>query len=549
MMRAWTCLWLSGAAAILAGTPASAAAVQIRSFDAFVAEESALQRSIDAASDDAEAASRLTLARFYAARGLHVEALAALDWRARGAGDDATRLVLAASSFALGRFDDVLDLLADERIAGRQEAAALRAMALARLGAFERATAEFENVGAARPASPYLAGEFLLLKARSALASGDRDAARDLLEDARAHAAAKPEIELAAAEIALAGGAPDARARLSALADDPDRAVAARAALALLIADANARRIARAEVASGLDAVRMRSSGPEFERAWLAAAAALAPHEDPARAIDAFRRLADRHSASDAGSEAKRALSGLVARLAEREDLPPRTIARIFYENIEFAPTGADGDALIRRLAARLDRLDLLSEAAELLEHQVFKRLRGPERTRVAADLAETYLKDRRPSEALRVIRSTRIAGLDPAANERRRLIEATALERVGAPAAALELLGDSANGPALALRADIEWRARDWAGAAASYRRIAAAASPPLDASAKSAVLRAATAYLLSGDRDGFEGFRNEIEPRLGALAETDLIAAMSLETADARAGFLNAYRAVFAP
>ena len=115
-------------------------------------------------------------------------------------------------------------------------------------------------------------------------------------------------------------------------------------------------------------------------------------------------------------------------------------------------------------------------------------------------------------------------------------------------PAAALELLVDASDGAALALRAEIQWRARRWPGAAADYRRLAAAAAAPLDAASKAAILRAATAYLLSGDQEGFRSFRQEVEPRLGPLAELDLIDAMPLDTAAGRAGFLNAYRAVFA-
>jgi hypothetical protein len=536
------------AATLLAAATARSFGAEPASYEAFIAEETALKSAVDTAGDeDARESARLSLARFYAARDLHVEAIAALEAPRRRALSDAARLQLGRSHYALGRYEAALGALDDERLAGLAAARGIRAMSLARLGAFARAADEFRN---AEAADGGLAGEYHLLKARTLLAGGEIAAARTALAaipgDAGTPAA---EVDLAVAEIALAAGDDRARAALTALAAAEGGSVAARAALALFAADAGVGRIPRQDAPDRLHAIAMLSSGPEFERRWLAASAALAPADDPGSAIDAFRRLAERHPLSDAGVAAGRALSGLLSRLAERDDLPARTVARVFYENIEFAPSGAEGDALIRRLAARLEGLDLLSEAAELLEHQVFNRLRGAERTRIAADLADIYLKDRRPSEALRVIRSTRIAGLEPATNERRRLIEATALERVGAPAAARELLGDAAEGAALKLRAEIEWRARNWSGAAAAYRSLAAAAAPPLDDEAKSAITRAAAAYLLAGDAQGFEDFRRGAEARLGELPERRLIDALALATPEDRAGFLKSYSAVFAP
>lgn len=514
-------------------------------YEAFVAQEHQLNAAIAGAADeDAAYAARLALARFYAAEKLHVEALAALGEAGARADDEKARLLVAQSNYALGRFEAAIGGLDDERLAKSAEASALRAMALARIGAYLRAKQEFDT-----HKTPHVdaAAEFALLKAQTALASGDVASAKDALA-AAGGALKSEEFEFVAAKTSLADGDSDARGKLTALAER-EGPIAARAAIALLIHDAKARRVGRKEAAGALEAIRLRSAGPEFDRDYLAAAAALAPDEDPAAAIDALRRLAERYPNSDAGVEAERALGGLVSRLAERSDLPPRTIARIFYENIEFAPAGAEGDALIRDLAGRLARLDLLSEAAELLEHQVFNRLRGSERSRVAADLAEIYLNDRRPSEALRVIRATRIAGLDAQTNERRRLLEATALERAGAPAAALELLGAASQGPALDLRADIEWRAREWAAAANSYRLIAANAAAPLDENAKSAVLRAATAYILANDVSGFEAFRREVSMRLGGMPEEALIEKLALQSAGDRANFLSAYRAVFAP
>ena len=52
---------------------------------------------------------------------------------------------------------------------------------------------------------------------------------------------------------------------------------------------------------------------------------------------------------------------------------------------------------MIRRLADRLASIDLLDQAAELLQYQVDKRLEGAARAQVAARLAMVYLTARTP--------------------------------------------------------------------------------------------------------------------------------------------------------
>jgi hypothetical protein len=174
----------------------------------------------------------------------------------------------------------------------------------------------------------------------------------------------------------------------------------------------------------------------------------------------------------------------------------------------------------------------------------VYKRLRGTERSIVAADLAQVYLDDRRPSEALRVIRSTRIAGLDDETNLRRKLIEAAALERSGAPAVALELLQQSAGSDALQLQADIYWRQQAWSEAGKAYRALFLASAKPLGPSAKGNALRAAAAFLKAGADAEFAAFRKEAEA-LGNSPERELI--NSLAAGASPTAFLDAYRRLY--
>ena len=49
---------------------------------------------------------------------------------------------------------------------------------------------------------------------------------------------------------------------------------------------------------------------------------------------------------------------------------------------------------MIRNLARRLVKVDLLSQAAQLLDYQLENRLHGVARTQIAADLAVEIMKD-----------------------------------------------------------------------------------------------------------------------------------------------------------
>src|SRR6202042_659938 len=72
----------------------------------------------------------------------------------------------------------------------------------------------------------------------------------------------------------------------------------------------------------------------------------------------------------------------------------------LFYDNVDLTPIGSDGDEMIRRMADRLQAVDLLEPAAALLSYQVNKRLDGVARAEVSTKLAAIYLMDHKPQEA-----------------------------------------------------------------------------------------------------------------------------------------------------
>src|SRR5262249_50013121 len=69
------------------------------------------------------------------------------------------------------------------------------------------------------------------------------------------------------------------------------------------------------------------------------------------------------------------------------DPLPAIDAPALFYDFRELTPIGRRGDEMIRRLADRLVAVDLLDQAAELLQHQVDHRLQGAARAQVATRL------------------------------------------------------------------------------------------------------------------------------------------------------------------
>jgi hypothetical protein len=484
---------------------------------------------------DIDPVATIKLARRLAEANLCPEALDA--WRKAGAAIRRDDIPAAARcNFQLGRYEAVLDLTKDVG-AGAE---AHRPMALAALGAYREAAIEFGKLEGVVQGE-----EFWVLAAETALATGDE--ARAARAIAALEAGATPEQAAATtflkARLAhVHGDRGEARRLFNAAARLQTPPWSERARLHQIQCDE--------DDGEALRSAALSWHGGAFEReALLAIGFCDVRRGDIASALRPYRLLATRHQQSDVATVAVNKGAALLPMLlAANSPLPPETAARAFFANVDLAPPGHDGDLLIKDAARRLAELDLHEEAATLLEHQVFKRLRGVERSLVAIELAERYLDAGAAAEAVRVMQSTRIAGLPAEILARRRELEATALARIGRTDAAISLL-EAAGQPRHQRRlAEIYWAERRWSEAARSYAAAFEAGGERRDLAAQLA-LRAAAAHLLAGDRDGYRAFAAIAAARLEDHPVADLIASMG----EARPGvdfdrrFLKDYRAAF--
>ncbi len=122
------------------------------------------------------------------------------------------------------------------------------------------------------------------------------------------------------------------------------------------------------------------------------------------------------------------------------DTLPAIDALALFYDFRELTPIGRRGDEMIRRLADRLVSVDLLDQAAELLQYQVDHRLQGAARAQVATRLAVIYLMNHKADRALATLQATRTAEVSTELRNQRLLLEARALSDIGRHDLALEV-------------------------------------------------------------------------------------------------------------
>ena len=179
---------------------------------------------------------------------------------------------------------------------------------------------------------------------------------------------------------------------------------------------------------------------------------------------------------------------------------------------------------MIRRLADRLAAIDLLDQAAELLQYQVDKRLEGAARAQVAARLAMVYLTNRKPDRAIAALRLTRIADLSGELRQQRLLLEARAQSDIGRHDLALDIISNLTGREAIRLRSDIYWASRQWREASEQielYYGDRWRDFKPLNAAEKSDVIRAVVGYALAGDAIGLGRFREKYAPLMTGEAD----------------------------
>ncbi len=163
--------------------------------------------------------------------------------------------------------------------------------------------------------------------------------------------------------------------------------------------------------------------------------------------------------------------------------------------------------------------MDLLDQAADLLQYQVDHRLQGAARAQVAIRLAVIYLINHKADRALATLRTSRTADLANEMRNQRLLLEARALSDLSRYDLALEVIANIEGREAIRLRSDILWAARRWALSAEQielYYGERWKDWQPLNEIERADILRAAIGYALGEDALGLGRLRERYTPKM---------------------------------
>ena len=528
-------------------SPAFMDVAQWRRDGAFWPNNARLQR--EAALGDA--ASRIVYARFLIAHELAPEALgviaSAVDMNPAIGNDPHVNALTGVANLMIGRIEAAHTAFSTPQLMADPAAAPWRALIAVEMEEWEEASRRFsQGRESIYDYDPVWQNRFRLGHAQTAMELNDFSSATEYL---RAVASGQPEPYVAAqaewvgARIDAASGDIDrAMRRLEALGDTGFGDIEARALYELYRLQLDAGDITAQDGVEALENLRFRWRGDDIELDVTRLLGSLYIREGAyTQGLEAMRNAQARFPDSPASRRIGAEMVNVFQRLflgGEADRMDPIEAVALFYEYSHLTPIGADGDRMIRRLADRLVAFDLLDPAAQLLRHQVDSRLHEPSaRARVATDLAVIYLMDRRPAEALRILRSTRVAGLPDELVGQRRLLEARAHAELERFDHALELVQNDDSETAYRLRADVAWDRRDWPDAG---RRLEAVlgdrwnTETALNATDQADVLRAAIAYNLAGDRISLARLQTRYN---AAMAQTARAAAFTILTSDTTA------------
>ena len=411
----------------------------------FSERRSELIRNAAGSKDLKRLVARVELARFYLARAMPFEAKGVLDVALADnpvTAEDPTPLVLrGVANILSGRPVQGLKDLANPFVGDQHDAPLWRALARAREGKWSDAREGFRNAGIAMGTLPIEVQRMMLKEmVHASIEVGDiTGAVKEMHEFEAVGVPRALEPMLAVLNGRLAEGlgrVDDALQSFQAAGDSWDRRAAAQGRLREIVLKRSIGSLSQADAIAELETLTTVWRGDETELEALALLARLYTEEGRYRDAFHFMRTA---LAAHPNSEITRRIHDEAAETfdglflgGKADALPAIDALSLFYDFRDLTPIGRRGDEMIRRLADRLVAVDLLDQAAELLQHQVDHRLQGAARAQVATRLAMIYLMNRKPDRTLAALRATRVAELSNELRNQRLLLEARALSDTG---------------------------------------------------------------------------------------------------------------------
>jgi tetratricopeptide (TPR) repeat protein len=501
--------------------------------DEFNKRESQLLFSAAKSSETQRLAARVDLARFYLAWERSAEAKGVLDVALKdnppSAGDPIPLVLRAVANIMLGRPQEALKDLANPIVGNQFDAPLWRAWAYSRLARWADASDGFRDIDSRISRLPVeLQRKVLREVIRVSIAVGDVTGAVNAMHEFEILGVPRelrPIIAVYNGEVAeRLGRVQDALQSYQVAADSTDRRASAQGQLREINLANSLGKLPRTTAIGNLETLTAIWRGDEIEIEALKLLAHL--YTEEGRYRDSFHVMRIALTAYP-NSELTRGIQDEAAETFENiflagsgDALSAIDALALFYDFRDLTPIGRRGDEMIRRLADRLVAVDLLDQAAELLQYQVDHRLQGAARSQVAMRLAMIYLMNHKADDAFATLRATRVEDVSKEMRQQRLLLESRALSDLGRYDVALEIIANIAAPEASRLRADILWSAHRWSDAAEQIELIYGdrwMEFTPLNDAERSDVMRAAAGYALGDDLLGLARFRERYAGKMG--------------------------------
>jgi len=526
-------------------TPNDAAILQTRAI---------LEQALAVAPKAGEQEARMNLARFYFANAYGAEALGvlarALQAQPSLAQDREWLLLHGGAEFLMDRLPEAEKDLYHAALNGSDEGEFWRAVIQAARGDLNGASIELRRSGSiARPYPRALRFRLSVIVAEAVVEIGDVRTAETLISTLLAdgpNPSQEAQVKFVQGRLAELEGDFDGAVSLwEDVMDSPDRLARFRAARSRVELLLRLDRMTKHEATEELEKQRFAWRGDNREFDLLRRLGALYLEQDKYReALQTLRQAAthfrDHPDAKVVTKEMSDTFNALY--LDDKADsLQPVTAIAIYEEFKELTPAGSRGDTMIQKLADRLVGVDLLDQAAALLEGQIKFRLQGADRARVGARLALIHLLARKYADAERVIRATAAGGLTGDLAQQRNHLLVQALMAQKRYADGLTLLEPDETLDGELLRSEIYWTMGDWNEAAQALQRVVtisgARRGEKLDRKQARYLLNLATTMTLSGNERGLARIRDNFGP---AMAQTEMAKAFDLIAARPALGLI---------
>ena len=523
---------------------------EVKSIEQFNQEKQSLQEEIAAAQGEQRILERYNLARFYFSNRFAPETLGVLAELKREEpeieNEPEFRLIRGGASYLMGRLSDAASDFTHGSLDGSDEANFWRAAVVAESGDLLAAAPTLTRVGIVTKKYPKsLKLRMGTLVADAAVEIGDSQTAKTYIKSLKK---LEPnEAQLAAIEFVegrlldLNGDTDGAISLWEGVQEKRNKWMRVRASIARIELLLKLNRLKPREAIKQMESLRFAWRGDNFEFALLRRLGGLYLDEGIYRnGLQALRQAATYFRDNEETPQVTQQMADVFNALYLEDgadEMSAVTAIAIYEEFKELTPAGAKGDEMIRKLADRLADVDLLDQAAEILEGQIQSRLKGVLKSTVGARLAIVYLLARRYDRALAALDATNVRNEPAALVAQRRHLRARALMGLDQSEIALDVLKKDKSTDADLLRAELFWNGGDWNKASKELRKILRASgakkNEPVNLEQAQKVLNYAIALTLSDNERALARVRQDYGPAVQMTEFRDAFRLVSAPTA----------------